>query len=355
MNRPRMNRRASGRLLAGVPFMLGACADAGPAAGGPGTPWHHTADGFRNPPGSPTPGGDRGDWFGFFWRNMNRDGQVALPAGHVLGEAETLRLLARESGDSLTWLGHASFLIRAGGRNILTDPFLTRHASPLPPLGPERFAPPALPPAALPEVDVLLLSHNHYDHLDLPTLEALPRKSRMQVIVPLGVGRYLDGVGFARIDELDWGGRFELPGLRIHAVPAVHFSKRTLFDRNQTLWGGYLIEGGGRRIYFAGDTAYGPVFPQIGKDLGRLDMALLPIGAYEPRELMRGSHVTPEEAVRVGRDVAADRLVAMHWGTIQLTDEPPFEPPDRFRTAAAGGGWTADDAWVMAIGETRTL
>lgn len=324
-----MDRRASGRLLAGLPFMIGACATS-PASGEPGAPWHHTPDGFRNPPGSPTPGGDRGDWLGFFWRNMSRDGEVALPAGHVLPEAETLRLLGRENGDSLTWLGHASFLIRLDGRTILTDPFLTRHASPFPPLGPERFAPAGLAPEALPEVDVLLLSHNHYDHLDLPTLQALPGRSRMRVVVPLGVGRYIGDLGFAHIEELDWSHRFEVPDLRVHAVPAVHFSKRTLFDRNQTLWSGFLIEGGGRRIYFAGDTAYGPVFPEIGKDLGRVDMALLPIGAYEPRELMRGSHVTPEEAVRIGRDVGADRVVAMHWGTIRLTDEPPFEPPGRF-------------------------
>lgn len=354
MKRKGIDRRTSTRLLAGLPWLLAACARS-PASEPAGAPWHHTADGFRNPPGSPTPGGDRGDWFGFFWRNMNRDGDVALPPGHALGQDEAMRGLERADEDSLTWLGHASFLIRIGGRTVLTDPFLTRHASPFPPLGPERFAPPGLPPDSLPDVDVLLISHNHYDHLDLPSLEALPGKARMQVIVPLGVSRYLDGVGFSRIRELDWRDGIDAAGLRIHAVPAVHFSKRTLLDRNQTLWAGFLIEGGGRRIYFTGDTAYGPVFPEIGQGMGKVDLALVPIGAYAPRELMRGSHATPEEAVTIGRDVAASRLIAMHWGTIRLTDEPPFEPPDRFRAAARTAGWVDDDAWVMAIGETRPI
>ena len=200
---PRLTRRAVSRLLPSLPLALSACAGS-PAARRPGAPYHHTADGFRNPPGSPTRAGAFEDWLGFFWRNMNRDGVVPLPDGHVVPQPEALARLAGETGDSLTWLGHASFLIRLGGRTILTDPFLTPHASPLPPLGPERFAPPGLAPGALPPVDVLLVSHNHYDHLDRPSLEAIPGKAGVQAIVPLGLGSYLRDAGFTRALELDW-------------------------------------------------------------------------------------------------------------------------------------------------------
>jgi L-ascorbate metabolism protein UlaG (beta-lactamase superfamily) len=182
----------------------------------------------------------------------------------------------------------------------------------------------------VPPVDLLLISHNHYDHLDLPTHHAKPGKGRTTAVVPLGLRGYVDGRGFARVHEVDWHDRVEVGGLTVTALPAIHFSKRTLFDRNATLWTGYAIAGGGRRVWFAGDTAYGPVFPQLGRRYAPFDLALVPIGAYEPRELMRASHATPEEAVRLGRDLGARRLVGMHWGTIQLTDEPPFEPPERF-------------------------
>jgi N-acyl-phosphatidylethanolamine-hydrolysing phospholipase D len=349
-----LSRRAAGRLALSLPLALAGCA-AGPAGRAPGAPLHHTADGFRNPPGSPVRGGDFGDWMGFFWRNMNRADDVALPRGHVVPEVEALRQLAGASRDGVTWLGHACFLIRQDGWTILTDPFLAEHASPLPPLGPRRFAPPGVRPSKLPPVDLLLISHNHYDHLDLATLRALPDRRRIQVVSPLRLGSYFRDLGYERVLELDWQGRYEIPGLRIAAVPAIHFSKRSLFDRNRTLWCGFLIESRGRRIYFAGDTAYGPMFAELGRELAPLDLALVPVGAYEPRQLMRASHATPEEAVRIGRDLGARRLVAMHWGTIQLTDEPPFEPPERFRAAARAAGYGDDDAWVMAIGETRPL
>jgi N-acyl-phosphatidylethanolamine-hydrolysing phospholipase D len=189
----------------------------------------------------------------------------------------------------------------------------------------------------------------------VPTLSALEDRRRLQVIAPLGVGAYFEERGYRRIVELDWHGTHAMAGLRVSAVPAIHFSKRSLFDRNQTLWCGFLIETPARRVYFAGDTAYGPVFPELGRQLAPLDVALVPIGAYEPRRLMRASHATPEEAVRIGRGLGARRLVAMHWGTIQLTDEPPFEPPERFRAAARAAGYGDDDAWVMPIGETRPI
>jgi L-ascorbate metabolism protein UlaG (beta-lactamase superfamily) len=352
---PPLSRRRLTRTLASLPLALLGCAPQRPAAEMPGRPWHHTGSGFRNPPGSPTPGGESGEWFSFFYRNLSRDTTFALPDDHVLPAAEARRGIAAQGDDCLTWLGHASFLLRLDGRTVLIDPFLSDHASPLPPLGPRRYAPAGLAAAELPPIDLLLLSHNHYDHLDLPTIEALPRATGIQVVVPLGLAGYFAGRGYPRVTELDWHERIELSGLSVTALPAIHFSKRGLFDRNQTLWAGFAIETPRRRIYFAGDTAYGPVFPQLGRDLAPFDLGLVPIGAYEPRPLMQGSHATPEEAVQIGRDLRLGRLVGMHWGAIQLTDEPPFEPPGRFRAAALAQGYRDEDAWVLRIGETRAL
>ena len=319
-------------------------------------PWHHLAGGFRNPPGSPARGGDFGDWTSFFLRRFQQADAAVVPEGHVLPSDLVLSGLQRHAGtDSVTWLGHASFLIRLDGRTILTDPFLTSHASPLPPFGPERFAPSALAPAQLPAVDILLLSHNHYDHLDLPTIEALPARERTQAIVPLRLGHYFSARGFARVRELDWHDEVSVGDITVAALPAIHFSKRTLFDRNETLWAGYAVQSPRKRIHFAGDTGYGPIFPELGRNLRPFDLSLVPIGAYEPRLLMQAVHVNPEEAVRLARELNARRIVGMHWGTIQLTEEPPFEPPERFRTAAHRAGYADDDVWVMRIGETRAI
>ena len=353
---PAVSRRKLNRSLALLPLALAGCA-ANPSSTPRGGPWHHTAEGFRNPPGSPRPGGDFGDWSGFFLRRLADREDVVVPAGHVLPEAEALDGVLNRRGDHdrLTWLGHASFLLRLDGVSILTDPYLSAYASPVPPLGPERFAPPGVPAPRLPPVDLLLLSHNHYDHLDLPTIEALPGKDRIEVVVPLGLAGYFRERGYQRVRELDWYQGQTILGLAVSALPAVHFSKRTLFDRNRTLWTGYAVQGRAKRVYFAGDTAYGPVFRELGKELAAFDLGLLPIGAYEPRELMKGSHATPEEAVQLARELKVARMVAMHWGTIRLTEEPPFEPPERFRAAAAAAGYAEDAAWAMRIGETREI
>jgi L-ascorbate metabolism protein UlaG (beta-lactamase superfamily) len=297
-----------------------------------------------------------GDWTSFWLRRFGDAQEPTLPEGHVLpADAVAAGLHRQRTADSLTWLGHASFLVRLDGRTILTDPFLSSHASPVPPFGPERFAPPALTAAQLPPIDLLLLSHNHYDHLDLLTIEALSARERIQAIVPLRLGHYFASRGFGSVHELDWHDEVAVAGLTVTALPAIHFSKRTPFDRNRTLWAGYAVHSSRRRIYFAGDTGYGPVFQALGRNARPFDLALLPIGAYEPQLLMKAVHVDPEEAVQLAQELHAERIVAMHWGTIQLTDEPPFEPPERFRAAARAAGYRDDDAWVMRIGETRTI
>jgi len=287
-----------------------------------------------------------------------RSAPVEVPPDHVLDVATALagwRALVAGGGNGVLWLGHAAFLIRIGGLTVLTDPWLDDWAAPRPGLGPKRYVPPGIPVGDLPPVDVLLLSHNHYDHLCLPTLRKLPGKERMLALTPLGVGRYLKGLGFARLRELDWQEEVTERGVRLTCLPAIHQSARTAFDRNRTLWAGYALDDGRHRICFGGDSGYGPVFAETGARHGPFDLAIIGIGAYEPRGIMRAVHTTPEEAVDIARDLRADRILGMHWGTVVLTEEPPFEPPVRFRAAAAAAGYDGADAWLLKIGETRAL
>jgi L-ascorbate metabolism protein UlaG (beta-lactamase superfamily) len=270
-------------------------------------------------------------------------------------------MLAGAGPESLTWLGHACFLIRTDGFTILTDPFLSDYASPVPGLGPKRYAPPGLRIEELPDIDAVLLSHNHYDHLDARSVEEISVKGRgaTAAIVPMGLAPFLASRRYTDVRELGWGSGTILSksssssSASLTCLPSIHFSGRTPFDRNATLWCSWKIVSPTRSLYFAGDTGYGPVFAEIGEKHGPFDLALVPIGAYEPASIMKPVHLNPEEAVAAGRDLGASTLVAMHWGTIVLTDEPPFEPPVRFRTAARAAGYADDRAWVMRIGETR--
>lgn len=320
-------------------------------------PYHHTPQGFRNPPGSPHIRADAGTYWRFFGRMLrNSRWRWPLPDGHALGADATVRgWQDAAGGPALLWLGHAAFLLRLGGRTILLDPYLGEKAGPVRGLSPRRFVPPALPPESLPPVDLLVISHNHYDHLCADTLRRLPNRADITVIVPLKLGGFFHRFGFREIIELDWHDSHAVDALTVTALPAIHWSKRTAGDTNRTLWAGFALQADGMRVYFAGDTAYGPVFAEIGERYGPFDYGLVPIGAYEPRAIMAGHHTNPEEAVKLGRDIGAKRLVAMHWGTVMLTEEHPFEPPGRFRIAAGRHGYHEDDTWIMAIGETRRL
>lgn len=322
-----------------------------------GQDWHAPEGGFRNPPGSVLRGGDKRAWRSFMWRRLvAKPPEPVLPPGHVLDEAAVRQGIADlGTADGLTWLGHSCFLIQLAGKRILTDPFLSRHASPVPPLGPRRYAGPGLTAEQLPPIDLVLLSHNHYDHMDLPALRIIAARSRPVLVTALGVGRYLRGLPLAALHELDWHASLAVDALAVTAMPALHFSKRTFFDRNQTLWCGFRLEAGGHSLYFAGDTAFGPVFAEAAARHPPVRTALVPIGAYAPRALMQAGHCDPDEAVAIGRIMGARRLVPMHWGTIQLTDEPVFEPPELFQHAAIAQGYAASDLLIPAIGQTMTL
>jgi len=250
---------------------------------------------------------------------------------------------------SVTWIGHATMLLRMDGASFLTDPVFSERASPLSFVGPKRLLPPGVPMDALPPLDFVLLSHDHYDHTDLPTVRRLAAL-RVPFVVPRGGRDLVEGAG-GRAIELAWWESTEVAGVRVTCVPAKHFSGRGLTDRNRRLWAGFVVEGGTRRFYFAGDTAYFDGFAEIGRRLGPPHLAAVPIGAYLPRELMAEVHVTPEEAVQAALDTGAQRVVGMHFGTFDLADEPLDEPPQRFLAEAARRG-LGDRAFVLAVGQT---
>ncbi|HYM31375.1 MAG TPA: MBL fold metallo-hydrolase [Candidatus Cybelea sp.] len=320
-------------------------------------PDHHTERGFRNPPGSPVRQSERRAYWRFVWRRiLKAQHRPAVPFDHALSANETLAGLAAHARlDSVTWLGHAAFLLRLAGRTILLDPYLGEFASPVPGFGPRRFAKPALRAEHLPPIDTLIVSHNHYDHLCAPTVRALAGKRHMQVVVPLGLARFFRRRGYRHVHELDWHQHVDLEGLRVRALPAVHWSKRTPFDRNRSLWASFALTTPERRVWFAGDTGFGPVFEELGSKYGPFDLALVPIGAYAPRHIMEAHHATPEEALRIAELMGARHVIGMHWGTVVLTDEHPFEPPERFRRAARHSSYGDERAWLLRIGETRPI
>jgi N-acyl-phosphatidylethanolamine-hydrolysing phospholipase D len=252
---------------------------------------------------------------------------------------------------SLTWIGHSTFLVRMDGVTFLTDPMFSNRASPFSFAGPRRAVPPGVPLDALPALDFVVLSHDHYDHTDLPTVTRLARRG-VRFVAPTGLGEWVRSAGGDAVD-LAWWRDTAIDGVRLHCVPARHFSGRSLSDRNRRLWSGWVVAGATRRLYFAGDTAYSSDLAAIGSRLGPIDLAAVPVGAYLPASIMKFVHTTPEEGLRIGLDVGATRIVAMHFGTFDLTDEPLDEPPRRFLAEAERLGLGPDRAWVMKVGETR--
>jgi len=263
---------------------------------------------------------------------------------------------------ALTWIGHASTLIQAGGASILTDPIFSERASPLGFVGPKRHLPPGVALAELPHIDAVVVSHNHYDHLDEQSVKALAAQAGGPplFVVPLGLKGWLAEVGIDNAVELDWWQSARIGAVEIVLTPVQHWSGRSLTDRMQTLWGGFAIFAPDFHVFFAGDTAYSKDFADIhARFAGRhgpgrgFDLALIPIGAYEPRWFMRSQHVDPAEAVQIHRDLGAARSIGIHWGTFQLTDESLDEPPQALVRAARQAGLGDDDFTVLAVGATR--
>jgi L-ascorbate metabolism protein UlaG (beta-lactamase superfamily) len=255
----------------------------------------------------------------------------------------------------VTFIGHASFLIQAAAGNILTDPMYSERASPLSAIGPRRVREPAVCFDDLPPISTVLLSHNHYDHCDLATLRRLARRFDPIVVTPLGNARLVRSAGIRRVEEIDWWQAATTTPFPIVATPAHHFSARTPFDRNRALWSGFLLNVGERRLYFAGDTAYGSFFHDVGERLGPIDLALLPIGAYEPRWFMRAVHMNPAEAVQAHLELGAARSIGMHFGTFQLTTEGIDEPVQALTTARRHAGIEEPAFTTLGFGESLRL
>ena len=272
-------------------------------------------------------------------------------APRVLNDGAALR--AGSVNPSITWIGHSTLLVQLDGLNVVTDPHWGARASPVSWGGPRRLSPPGLAFEDLPQIDVVIISHDHYDHLDLATVKSLAEKHNPLFLVPLGLKAWFADNGMSRVEELDWWQEHEYHGVRFVCVPAQHFSQRTLWAGNTRLWATWAVLSREHRLYFSGDTGYFTGFKEIGKRLGPFDVAALAIGAYEPPEIMKSVHLTPEEAVQAFFDLNARTLLGIHWGTFDLAEEPLDEPPGRMLAEARRRGIDFERAWILKIGETR--
>jgi N-acyl-phosphatidylethanolamine-hydrolysing phospholipase D len=317
---------------------------------------HQTPAGFRNN----YPHDPKESFWVWQWERLRHGVPEPPPGGWDIAHMKTdaAALKANRTEPTATWIGHSAFLLQLSGLNILTDPQFSTRASPVAFAGPRRIVPLPIEIAELPRIDVVLISHNHYDHLDLATVKQLAalEPAGPLFLVPLGLRAWFADNGIEQVEEYDWWKSRVLGGVRFTLVPAQHWSKRTLWDTNKTLWGGWVIEGGGLRLIHTGDLGYSQDARDIGERLGPFDMAFIPIGAYAPRWFMKTMHVDVPEAVQVRSDLRAQRAIGMHWGTFErLTDEPLDEPPRELAKQRAAAGLSPEQFDVMRIGETRRI
>ncbi len=320
---------------------------------------HHRPDGFTNnyaPPGG-KPLSDLLTWFA----QRQRDGLPKPPSTYVQGYAfpvhrpDLAYLRANRSDTTATFIGHATMLVQVAGVNVLTDPQFSDRAFMVQWAGPQRRTPLPARLDELPRIDLVVISHNHYDHLDLATVKALDAQpgGPPKFLVPLGVDRWMREQGIRNAEALDWWESRRVGALEVHLVPVQHWSARTPFDRNATLWGGWVVRTPEFSFFFAGDAGYSRDFADIGERFGGVDLALLPVGAYEPRWFMAPQHVNPEEAVRAHRDVRARQSIGIHWGTFELSDEPLDAPIGALPAALDAAGIARDRFVLMEHGQTR--
>ncbi len=258
-----------------------------------------------------------------------------------------------QRGYSITWIGHSTVLVRMDGITMLTDPVWSDRVGPFKWTGSARVSEPGLALEKLPPIDCVLISHNHYDHLDESSIEAIvDAHPEVKFFVPLRVRDWFEERGIRNVEELDWWEGATFKGVKIVCTPAQHFSGRWLNDRNQTLWCSWAVLGK-KRFYFAGDSGYCSHFSAVGKRFGPFDLAAIPIGAYDPRSLMKPVHMDPAEAVQTLLDVRGKKLLGIHWGTFVLTDEPMEEPPKRLLETVKQRQLDPADFWALQLGETR--
>ncbi len=338
----------------------------------PSLPSHHRDNGFQNNyiEFQPRSLADLLRWRLDAWRN-DLPKPALSPTPRLAPDLAFIAANARAGTamqPAITWIGHATVLAQLGGLNLLTDPMFSERASPLAFVGPKRHVEPGIALDELPHIDLVLISHNHYDHLDAGSVRSLAAQAGGPplFIVPLGLKRWFEKLGIAQVVELDWWQSHPVPvagGQAVDVVltPSQHWSGRSLADRMETLWGGYAIFAADAHLFFAGDTAYSKDFSDIRARFatrpggGDFDIALIPIGAYEPRWFMKSQHVDPTEAVRIHLDLQARQSVGIHWGTFVLTDEPLDQPPRDLAAARTTQGVADDAFFVLAVGETRKI
>jgi len=323
-------------------------------------PFHHLPDGtFRNPEGSPKIEDSGFNWSFKVFNEEKKKINIDVPADHVINKNEILKNLKENiNSDYVAWIGHATFLIKLGNTTIITDPVFEKNMGPLI-FGPKRYVDPAIDLKEIPEVNLFLLTHNHYDHLSTRTIKRFPYK-KAKVLAPLKLGKYFTKNGFADVSEMDWYEEIKVNDIKITFLPAVHWSKRSLWDTNKTLWGNFLIEYDNKKIFFACDTGYGDIYKELGKKYGPIDLTFINIGAYNfypmsPRKDKSIYHTNPEEALNIAQDLKSKKVLGMHWGTVVLSLEPIMEPPTRFKDNAERYGFNKKDALIFKIGQVTKL
>ena len=291
-----------------------------------------------------------------FWK-WRKESKKPEPMSFPLAKNDPKFLQENRSQKTLTWIGHASFLIQIDGINILTDPHLTKRASPVVFAGPSRTTPPGLDINDLPEIDVIVISHNHYDHLDYQTILNITRKqitNQPLILVPLKLKKLVESFGARNVKELGWWDTTNFKNLNIHAVPVQHWSNRS-FNTNKTLWCGWVFENKNFKCIFVGDTGYSKDFATIQQRFGHMDLSLIPIGAYAPRWFMKYHHCNVDEAIQIHKDLKSKKSIAMHWGTFQLTDEPMDEPIKLLKKLAPEKNLLSNEFVAMTHGESKIL
>ena len=321
-------------------------------------PYHHLPDGtFGNPEGSPQRDPNV-KWSYKIFNLEKKKLDMTVPKEHVVEKEKVLSDLKKyQEDDYVAWIGHATFLIKLGETTIITDPVFSKNAGPLI-FGPKRFTEPALKLNEIPKIDIFLLTHNHYDHLDVNAVRNFPHKDA-KVITPLKLSKYFNR--YKDVNELDWYETIKINDeLKITLLPAVHWSKRSLFDTNKTLWGNYLIEYKDKKILFACDTGVGNIYKKLGDKYGPIDITFINIGAYNffpimPQKDKSVYHTNPEEALGLAKDLKSKKVIGMHWGTVILSLEPIMEPPERFKNNAEKFGFKKNDAIIFKIGQVTKL
>ncbi len=323
-------------------------------------PYHHLPNGtFRNPEGSPKRD-ENVKWSYRIFIEEQKKLDMSVPKEHVINKEKVLSDLKKFTNNNyVAWIGHATFIIKLGDTTIITDPVFSKNAGPLI-FGPKRFTEPGLKLNEIPKIDLLLLTHNHYDHLDTKTVKRFPFK-KTKVLLPLKLGKYFTRNGYRDVNEMDWYETINVnDDLKITFLPAVHWSKRSLTDTNKTLWGNFLIEYKEKKLFFACDTGVGDIYKELGNKYGPIDLTFINIGAYNFYPIMPYKdksvyHTNPEEALSIAKDLKSKKVLGMHWGTFVLSLEPIMEPPIRFKNNAEKYGYKKEDAIIFKIGQITQM